>query len=107
MLEAGCDGPYAIVLCPHRYAQLASLREGGIREIELVEKIAKGGIFQYPSMDCGQVLVLSLASWNFDLAVGQDVVTAYVGNEGMDQKFRIFETLALRVKRPEAICLLK
>ena len=54
-----------------------------------------------------QAMVLSLGAWNFDLVVGQDVVTAYTGNEGIDQKFRIFETLCLRIKRPGAICVLK
>jgi uncharacterized linocin/CFP29 family protein len=107
LLAGGYDAPYALVLCPDNYAKLASLVKDGIREIEMVEKLVRGGIFQCPGLDCGQVLVLSLAAWNFDLVVGQDAVTGYIGNAGLDQQFRIFETLALRVKRPGAICVLK
>ena len=33
---------------------------------------------------------MSLGSWNFDLVIGQDVVTAYLANEGLDQRFRVF-----------------
>jgi uncharacterized linocin/CFP29 family protein len=39
-----------------------------------------------------------------DLAIGQDLVTAYRGNEALDHLFRVMETNALRVKRPQAIC---
>jgi len=36
--------------------------------------------------------------------VAQDLITAYMGNEGLDHLFRVMETLVLRVKRPGAIC---
>ena len=51
--------------------------------------------------------MVSPQAWNVDLVVGQDVVTAYLGNEGLDHRFRIFETLAVRIKRPGASCILK
>lgn len=38
-----------------------------------------------------------------DLAVAQDMITAYVGPEGMDHRFRVLESLVLRVKQPGAI----
>jgi len=108
LLATGFVGPYALVLSPEMYARLAGLIQNGVRELEMVEKLVKGGIFQYSGKALGeQALVLSLGAWNFDLVVGQDIATAYLGNEGLDQKFRIFETLALRVKLPGAICVLK
>jgi uncharacterized linocin/CFP29 family protein len=48
-------------------------------------------------------MVLSLGAYNFDLAVGQDLITAYEGNEGLDHLFKVLETLVVRVKRPDAI----
>ena len=105
--EAGYDGPYALVLSPAMYARLASLMSTGRREMEMVEKLVKVGIFQSTGMPEDAALVLSPQAWNIDLVVGQDVVTAYVGNEGLDHRFRVFETLALRVKRAGAVCLLK
>jgi uncharacterized linocin/CFP29 family protein len=108
LLSAGFAGPYAIVLSPEMYARLAGIIQNGVRELEMIEKLAKGGLFQYNGKAvAAQVLVLSLGAWNFDLVVGQDIATAYLGNEGLDQKLRIFETLALRVKLPKSICVLK
>ncbi|MBC7316285.1 MAG: encapsulin [Chloroflexi bacterium] len=107
MLQEGYDGPYALVVSPAMYARLASLMSAGRREIEMVEKLVKLGVFQATGLPEDRALVLSPQAWNMDLVVGQDVVTAYLGNEGLDQRFRIFETLALRVKRAGAICVLK
>jgi len=71
----------------------------------LATKLAEGGVFQYIGLG-DQVLVLSPQSWNMDMVVGQDAVTAYLGNEGLDHRFRIFETMVLRVKRGNAVCVL-
>lgn len=105
--QDGFDAPYAVVMSPAMYARMASLMEHGRREVELVEKLAAAGLFQSTVMPEDQVLVVSPQAWNVDMVVGQDVVTAYVGNEGLDHRFRIFETLALRIKRPGAARVLK
>lgn len=109
MQTKGCDGPFAVVLGAMKYAELASLMQPGhgMRALEMVEKLAKAGVFPYAQMPENQVLVVSPQAWNMDLVVGQDVVTSYTGNVGLDQSFRVFETIALRVKRPEAVMLLK
>lgn len=104
--KAGIDEPYALVLGPMLYAQLASLMQHGRRELTMVESIAKGGVHQYPAMAEGQVLLVGASPWNADIVLGQDIVTAYLGNEGLDHRFRVFETLALRIKRPECVCVL-
>lgn len=102
----GFDAPYALVLNPVKYAQLAGSTQQGRNELKMVEEIVKGGIFQSPVMPEEKVLVVSPKAWNFDMVVGQDAVTAYVGNVGLDQRFRLFESLVLRVKLPGAICVL-
>jgi len=104
--KAGIDEPYALVLGPTLYAQLASLIQHGRRELTMVESIATGGVHQYPAMAEGQVLLVGASPWNADIVLGQDIVTAYLGNEGLDHRFRVFETLALRIKRPECACVL-
>ena len=38
-----------------------------------------------------------------DLAVAMDFTTAYLGPDNLDQPFRVMETVALRIKRPQAI----
>jgi len=105
--SAGFDAPYALVMSPGQYAALASLMAMGRREMDMVEKLAGAGIFQWPDMADGQVLIVASAPWNVDMVVGQDVATAYTGNVGLDYQFQIFETLALRIKRAGALFLLK
>ncbi len=104
---SGFDGPYAAVMHPNMYARMAGLMQHGRREIEMVERLAEAGIFQSTVMVEGEILVVSPRARNVDLVVGQDAVIAYLGNEGIDHRFRIFETLALRIKRPGAICVLE
>jgi uncharacterized linocin/CFP29 family protein len=103
----GFDPPYTLVLGPALFAKLASLRDTGRREIEAVRELVSGGILQWADMPANQALVVSPESWNVDMVVGQDMATAWLGNDGLDQQFRIFETAALRVKRPGCACLLK
>lgn len=108
LLAGGNAGPYALIVGSATYAKLAGLMRGYGRELEMVEKLVKGGIYQYndENMLANQAMVVSLGAWNFDLVVGQDVVTAYLANEGLDHRFRILETLLLRVKLPGSICVL-
>ncbi|MBC7234351.1 MAG: encapsulin [Chloroflexi bacterium] len=108
--DHGVSGPYAMVLGPMMYARLASLMHGkgfGRRELDMVQSLLGEGLYVTTRMPDGKALLISPQSWNMDLVVGQDAVVAYLGNEGIDHRFRLFETLALRVKRPEAICVLQ
>jgi len=107
LTSGNCFGPYAVVLSPTLYAKTQRVVKGmGRLESKLIKDIAEGGIFRSPVLEENQGLVLSLGSFNFDLAVGQDLITAYLGNEGLDHSFRVLESLALRIKRPDAICAL-
>lgn len=104
----GFDGPFAAIMSPAMYARLAGLFEYGRRELDLVQSLLAEGIFQSTDPAVAEhVLVLSPQPWNMDLVVGQDVTTAWLGNVGLDQRFRIFETLVLRLKRPGGVCVLK
>ena len=99
--------PYVAVMSPDMYASMAAQMRQGRRELEMVEKLLGAGLLQSTAEPVsGKVLVASAQAWNFDMVVGQDVVTAYLGNEGLDHMFRIFETLVLRVKRPESVIVL-
>lgn len=102
----GFDGPYALVLNYGTYAQLASLMSQGQRELKLVEKLLDAGIFRSPAVPEGQALLVDPAGWNVDMVVGQDIATAFLGNDGLNLSFQIMETLALRIKRAGAALLL-
>jgi uncharacterized linocin/CFP29 family protein len=95
------------VLSPALYAQTQGIAPGMGRLVsKLIKDVAEGGLFQSPLLADDQGLVLSLGSYNFDLVIGQDLVTAYMGNDGLDHLYRVMESFALRVKRPGAICVL-
>lgn len=101
----GFFGPYAVILNPKLFAQTQRVSRGMGRTVaKLLNEVAEGGLFRTAILADRPGLVLSLGDYNFDLVVGQDLITAYQGNEGLDHSFRVMETLALRVKRPGAIC---
>jgi uncharacterized linocin/CFP29 family protein len=105
LVSDGFHGPYVVLLSPALYAQTQRVAKGMGRLVsKLIKDVAEGGLFRSPLVEARSGLVLSIGAHNLDLVVGQDLTTAYVGNEGLDHHFRILETLALRVKRPGAIC---
>lgn len=104
----GVFGPYAVVLSSGLYSQTQRVAQGMGRLVsKLVKDVAEGGLFRSPLFKGNQGLVVALGVHNFDLAVAQDLLTAYLGNEDLDHKFRVIESLVLRIKRPAAICVLK
>ncbi|MCL4531670.1 MAG: bacteriocin family protein, partial [Actinobacteria bacterium] len=90
------------------YGRLHRIVAGsGLLELSLVREVATGGVFQTPQLAEGLALVVCMGTENLDLAVAQDMVTAYLGPDGMEHQFRVMEIVLPRVKRPEAICLLR
>ncbi|HBN09492.1 MAG TPA: bacteriocin [Cyanobacteria bacterium UBA8530] len=108
LLAAGFYGPYALVLNPLWYAALHRIFDGtGRLEIEQVRGLAEAGVFQTSVIPPDRGIVLSVGIQNFDLAVAQDLTVGYLGPENLNFPFRVFEALALRIKRPGAICVLE
>lgn len=104
---AGLAGPYALVVSPFLFGTLQRpFRNSGRSEHKLVRSVADGGIFQSPALDTNQAVLVAHGAQYLDLAVAQDLVTAYIGPEGMDHRFRVLESLVLRIKQPGAICVL-
>jgi uncharacterized linocin/CFP29 family protein len=105
LIGAGFYGPYALVLSPALYAKTQRVSQGMGRTVgKLIADVAEGGMFRSPILQPEEGFVLSLGAHNLDLVVGQDLVTAYMGNEGLDHSYRVMESLVLRIKRPGAIC---
>ncbi len=103
---AGFYAPYALVASPNLYAcLLRTYGDSGALEISQVRELCEGGVFQ--SVALTTAVVLALGPQNFDLAVGQDMTVAYVSSQGMDHVFWVLETVALRIKRGGAICVLR
>jgi len=104
LTSAGFYSPYAMVVSPPLYAMMHRILDGrGVLEIEMIRKLIEG-VFQTPVIKGDGVIVLATGAQNLDLVIAQDLITAYLGPEGMDHLFRVFETVALRIKRPGSIC---
>ena len=105
LVERGFFGPYALIVSPRLYAILHRvLGNTGVLEIEQIQKLTRAGVFQTSIVPEPTALVISTGAENMDLAVGQDLTTAYLGPENMNHLFRVFEIVALRIRRPGAIC---
>ena len=100
-------GPFAAIMHPLQLIKLQRVYGGrGILESELIERQLGGGLYTSPVMPQNQVLVLATQPHYLDIAVGQDLVTAYVETTNLEHRFRVMETVALRLKQPQAVVVL-
>ncbi|MCI0569691.1 MAG: bacteriocin family protein [Myxococcaceae bacterium] len=106
--EAGHYGPYAVILSPRLYSLLHRIFEKtGVLEIETIRQLASDGVYQSNRLRGDSGVVVSTGRENMDLAVGVDMVTAYLGATKMNHPFRVLETVMLRIKHPDSICTLE
>jgi uncharacterized linocin/CFP29 family protein len=104
---AGFSGPYAVVVSPRMFVSMSRMFEiTGVLEIEQIRKITAAGVFVTPVLPEPTALVVSTGPENLDIVVGVDMTTAFIESSKMNHHFRVLETLALRIKRPESICVL-
>jgi len=105
LAEASFYGPYAMIMSSSLYAQLHRVYDStGVLEIAMIRELITDGVFQSPSLKGDKAVILATGQENVDFVIAQDLITAYLGPEGMDHLFRVFESVILRVKRPESIC---
>ncbi len=104
--NAGFPGPYSVAISPGTMALAHRSLKGPRLEIEMLRELAQAGVYSSSALG-RQMLVMEVGRSNADLALGMDISTAYYDQDGMTHIFRIMETLALRVKRPDSIVVLK
>lgn len=108
LIDAGFYGPFAMVVSPGMFAKMQRVFDNtGVLEVNQVREIITGGVLQSPVLNDDHVAIVSMGAQNLDIAIGQDLVTAYLGPEGMNHPFRVLESLVLRIKRPASICTLE
>ncbi|MDD1671626.1 MAG: bacteriocin family protein [Methanomicrobiales archaeon] len=104
--QAGFHGPYCLALPPSRYNLLFRRYPQGGTELEHVQQMVTGGIIKAPPLDAGGVLMASGKQFA-SIILGEDMQVGFIGPVGENLEFTISETLALLVKEPGAICVLK
>lgn len=105
LIEADSYGPYAFVASTDLYMKMQRIqKEAGVTVLSRVKELVEGRVYQSPLIEDSKAVVMSLGPQNMDLVIGEDIVTAYMGDENLNHLFRVMESIALRIKRPESIC---
>jgi uncharacterized linocin/CFP29 family protein len=104
LVDQGFAGPYALLVSPRLYAQLNRIfGDTGVLELEQVEKLARRGVYPSPVLPEPSALLIDSGPENMDLAIGLDLALAYVESSNLNHRFRVLESLTLRIRRPGAI----
>lgn len=105
LIAAGFPGPYALIVSPLLYAELNRIFDStGVLELEQVQKLARRGVYPSAVVPEPTAVLVDSGPQNMDLAVGLDLSVAFVTSENLNYKFRVLESLVLRIRRPAAIC---
>jgi uncharacterized linocin/CFP29 family protein len=105
LTQAGFTGPYALAVSPRLYADLNRIFDAtGVLELEQVEKLARRGVYPTAVLPEPSALLIDSGAQNLDIAVGLDLSTAYVESDNLNHRFRVLESLVVRIRRPGAIC---
>jgi len=105
--EAGYHGPYSLALAPSRYNLLfRRYLQGQSTELEHIRAIVTDGVYKAPSLRSGGVLLASGKRYA-SIVLGQDMTVGFIGPIGDSLEFSITESLALVVREPSSICVLK
>lgn len=105
--SAGFHGPYVLALAPSRYNLLfRRYPRGNFSEMEHVKTMVTEGVFKAPILESGGVLLASGRQFA-SIVLGQDMTIGFVGPTGEEIEFSISESLALLIRQPQAICVLK
>jgi len=105
MEAEGITGPYVLIVSPQRYTKLLAVHEKtGVMELARLEKLAK--VLRHPLLTNDRAILVPADSSVLDIVVGVDTRVDHVGPEAGTQRFRAWETLALRVHYPRGVTIL-
>lgn len=97
-------GRYALVLSPDLYLDLQRLIPSvGIIEIDRIAKLVNGRVYTTGPYGSSRAVIVCAEPQYMDLAVGMDLSVGYLELKDLNHSLRIVETVALRIKNPEAI----
>jgi uncharacterized linocin/CFP29 family protein len=107
LLEQNHHRPFALAVSAKDYARLVKQKEGQFApEIDAITRLCDDGVYTSPVIPDGSAVMLSTGDQNVDIAVAEDLSIVFLGEQDQDYPFRVYECLAMRVKRPRAICTL-
>ncbi len=105
--DAGFHGPYCMALAPSQYnLLLRRYPQGDGTELDHIRTILAGDVVKAPALKKGGVLLASGPQF-CSLVIGQDMSIGYNGPYGESLEFSISESLALLIRMPGAICVIR
>ncbi len=106
MERRGVAGPYLLIVPDTMYVALLRYSErAGVMELDRVERVAR--VVRHPAAPRDAAILVALDPASLDVAVGVDAEVVYLGPEAGGHRFRVYETLALRLANPAAVALLE
>ncbi len=104
--DAGFHGPYTMALNPALYNLLFRRYPQDGTELGHIREMVAEGIFKAPIIDSGGV-ILATGQPSSSIVLGQDMQVGYIGPVEENLEFSISESLALLVREPCSVCILK
>lgn len=106
MAREGSPQPFVLFISPSRYAKLVSVHERtGVMELQRLKALVD--VVAVPVVEDNEAILISAHPQVLDLVIGGDTELDYVGPEDGLHVFRLWETLAARIRNPRGICLMK
>lgn len=102
LTRASIARPYVLLVGARRFGDLHHPADPVELVIDRVKRLVDG-VFVSPALPDSAGLVLANGPQYMDMVIGQDMISAYLGPDGLDHNLRVLESLALRVKDPRAI----
>ena len=106
-VRGGGVKPFLLIVSPGDYTKLLVVNEkAGVTELERIKELVD--IIMYtPILPDGTSLLLSASPMILDVVYGADAEVDYIGPEDGYHVFRVWSTIAVRVKIPSAIVVLR
>lgn len=105
METEGITGPYVLIVSPQRYAKLLAVHEKtGVMELARLEKLAK--VVRHPLIGQDKAILVPVDKTVLDVVIGVDTKVDHIGLEAGAERYRAWETLALRVRYPRGVTIL-
>src|SRR5258708_7823343 len=105
LIQPGFTGPYAPAVCPRLYADLNRIfHDTGVLQLEQVEKLARRGVYPTAVLPEPSPLLVDSGARNPDLAIRADLPAPHPARNNLNHRFRVIESLVLRIRRAGAIC---
>lgn len=106
-VRGGGVKPFLLIVSPGDYTKLLVVNEkAGVTELERIKELVD--IIMYtPILPDGTSLLLSASPMILDVVYGADAEVDYIGPEDGYHVFRVWSTIAVRVKTPSAIVVLR